>query len=89
MNETPHQIDTSELDAEDSKPDGWIDRAFSRVRTQVRRRPLQAVGGAFAVGFMVGNNLPGSVSKTIFATGLRLMVARALARWREQHQHQS
>jgi hypothetical protein len=53
-------------------------RALDRAIEGIRRHPIPAVGGAFALGFVIGNGIPKFVGRTAVTIGLRALLRRVL-----------
>jgi hypothetical protein len=79
----------SESIADDDDEQAWHDEealreraveVLSQVRQRIRRQPLTAAGGAFILGFAVGNGVPKFLARAGIAIGLRMVMQRMLDR---------
>ncbi len=53
---------------------------LSRVRRRIREQPLTAAGGAFILGFAIGNGVPKFLARAGIAVGLRIVMQRMFDR---------
>jgi hypothetical protein len=84
--------DDREFESESSVDEherGWDDEEalreravelLSQVRQRIRRQPLTAAGGAFILGFAVGNGVPKFLARAGIAIGLRMVMQRMFDR---------
>lgn len=74
----------SELDEYDLEEEDDIGRRtveiLSRVRQRIREQPLTAAGGAFILGFAIGNGVPKFLARAGIAVGLRIVMQRMFDR---------
>lgn len=64
---------------ESTGPRARVDWAIEKTREQIRKHPLPAVGGAFALGFVLGNGVPKFLARTAVTLGLRMVLQRVVA----------
>lgn len=63
----------------DELSENLLRHMLARARVGIRRYPFSAVGGALALGFVIGSGVPRFVAQTAVSMGLRALIWRALA----------
>lgn len=68
----------ADVDEGQDRNKNFLTRALEGAVEGIRRYPIPAVGGAFAVGFILGNGTPKFVARTAVTIGLRALLHRVL-----------